>query len=279
MQAHEQIIMMNGRSVHYWEAGPDNGRPIMLLHGGLADAAANWSRLIPLLADEFHVIAPDLPGFGESAPVMHMRVNDLNHWLLALLDRLDIEQVVLVGNSFGALAARSFAAAYPKRVPALVLADGGLMKPGASMLRLLLNIPLLGDFVLRMAARGATSPRTVARMFHKPETIPDNLYEQAQVNAAGFQALVQMIGRYPLPKKRIPPVNTLILWGDHDRINSLAESRRLEHDIPNAKKVEIVDCGHVPQIEAPDVMAWQIRQFLFEHSPIDIDEQQSTVLQ
>jgi pimeloyl-ACP methyl ester carboxylesterase len=62
-------IAVEGRPCRYWVAGPDNGRPLLLLHGGLGDAALHWGRALPDLARDFHVLAPDLPGFGASAPL------------------------------------------------------------------------------------------------------------------------------------------------------------------------------------------------------------------
>ena len=65
MTISENVIDVGGLPVHYWEGGAENGRALLLLHGGIGDAWANWSKVMPALAEDYHVFAPDLPGFGE----------------------------------------------------------------------------------------------------------------------------------------------------------------------------------------------------------------------
>src|SRR4051794_5884474 len=94
----------NGLRVHYLEAGGDVGAPVlMLLHGGTESAAANWSPLIPLFAERFHVIAPDSRGHGATAndhrPLSYRLMADD---VAALCAALGVERAVFCGFSDGA---------------------------------------------------------------------------------------------------------------------------------------------------------------------------------
>ncbi len=118
--------------LHYHEAGVGNGPTIVLLHGG-GPGASSWSNFaknIPVLAQQFHVIAVDQPGYGRSdKPTEHPQY--FRHSASALKDLLDTigitERVHLLGNSLGGGAAVRFALDYPDRAGRLVLmGPGGL---------------------------------------------------------------------------------------------------------------------------------------------------------
>ena len=109
--------------------GPDDGRPILFFHslGPASSAALVGVGLRPLAAAGYAIAAPDMPGFGESPPVMAeaYAVPRLAELGLALADALGWQRFVLGGHSWGGAVAVHLAAAYPERVRALVLVDSG----------------------------------------------------------------------------------------------------------------------------------------------------------
>src|SRR5258708_489187 len=121
MTISEKMIDVEGSPVHYFESGAGNGRTLILLSGGIGDARTDWSSVIEPLAEEYHVFAPDLPGFSGSAALPEMSFDGLLHWLKALLDAFQQSEAVLVGHSLGAPLARLFASAEPAYVPAPIL--------------------------------------------------------------------------------------------------------------------------------------------------------------
>src|SRR5260370_20531682 len=136
--------------LHYHEAGVGNGQTIVLLHGG-GPGASSWSnfgRNIGVLAEHFHVLAVDQPGYGHSDK--HTEHEQYNRYsataLLNLLDHLGIERPALVGNSLGGGTAVRFALDNPDRAGRL-----GLMGPGGLSVNLFAPHPtgrrtLLGQF-------------------------------------------------------------------------------------------------------------------------------------
>lgn len=125
MKINEQTITVNGLATRYYEAGSGNTRTLLLLHGRFGDAHLHWAEIMPVLADEFHLIAPDLPGYGGSAPLPALSLEAFVDWTQSLLDALNIEQAAVVGSSFGGTVARLLATMRPTYVPALILVNGG----------------------------------------------------------------------------------------------------------------------------------------------------------
>jgi pimeloyl-ACP methyl ester carboxylesterase len=109
------------------QAGPSKGEPILLLHGWPQTNYA-WRKLMPLLSEAgYHVIAPDLRGFGHSSKPegVHSKL-DLAGDLVALLDRLEIDAVWVVGHDLGGQVAYPFAANWRERTRGLVFVESGL---------------------------------------------------------------------------------------------------------------------------------------------------------
>lgn len=117
--------MVDGRQVHYLEWGPSAGPPVVCLHGG-GQTAYMYEELGAALGDRYHVLAPDLPGHGDSDPV-HESVN--RHALAAtvppLLAAFGFERAALVGASLGGMTSITVGANNPDKVAAIVLIDVG----------------------------------------------------------------------------------------------------------------------------------------------------------
>lgn len=264
MALQEQTITLNGVPVHYWEGGEDMGRVVLLLHSGLTDARLSWSEVMAGLAQDYRMIAPDLPGFGKSAALSDMNLTAACDWIRAFLDALAVDQAVVVGSSFGALYARLFAATYPGYVPALILVNGGSLPRIPPLFRTLAGLPVVGSLLFGMIARDSNSRASLERMIHVKAALTDELVKTAAANRGTFAQILRAIAMRPLPEKRTPPVPTLLLWGENDGLTRVKEGERIAASIPGAKLNRIEACGHLPQLEAPDVFAWQVKQFLVE---------------
>jgi pimeloyl-ACP methyl ester carboxylesterase len=260
MTIQDKATNLSGVSVHYLEAGQEHGRALLLLHG-LGGAQLNWGGVIPALAEHYHVVAPDLPGFNGSDVLPNMRLHALMHWLRALLDSTNIQQAVVVGNSIGGLVARLFAAAEPKYVPSVILVNGGGVPNLPPPVRMIANAPMIGDMVFALFGWMAVSQSSINRMIHVAEVRTPEFARQVSASGRGFAGLIRMLARDPLPTAT-PLVPTLLLWGAEDRVATLDEAERIKASIPGAALSPIADCGHMPQLEASEVFVWQVHQFL-----------------
>jgi pimeloyl-ACP methyl ester carboxylesterase len=255
----EQTIRIAGKTVHYWELGAEHARALLLLHG-IGDAHANWSGVMPTLAEHFHVIAPDLPGFGKSAPLVRSTIDGLLAWMQQLIEGLEREQMAIVGHSFGALLTRLYSAAYPRYVPAAVLVNGGTIPNVPAQLRWIGRLPVIGSSVFLSVARSTLGKPE--HMVVNAESMNADFAAQTLANLSGFATMMRLLTTQAIPEQRTPPVPTLLLWGAADGLTTLDEAERIKATIPGAQLSPIAGCGHLPQLEAPDVFAWQVVQFV-----------------
>ena len=133
-----KIFEQDGRKIYYSDTG--SGSTVLLLHGYASDHT-DWRHQIPVLSKRYRVIAPDMAFFGKSdpGPLPHTTKNHAAD-CVALLDRLGIEQAVVVGHSMGGFIARDIYLTAPERVTALVEVDNDGMVPALSDLSKLLNV-------------------------------------------------------------------------------------------------------------------------------------------
>ncbi len=119
-----KTIDVGGEQMHYLTAG--DGEVVLLIHG-YAQSAHMWKRAIPQLADRFTVIAPDLPGFGDSAiPAEGADIKRAAMRIHALAQKLGVSRVRVVGHDIGLMVAYAYAAMYPNEVEKLVMMDAFL---------------------------------------------------------------------------------------------------------------------------------------------------------
>ena len=133
---------VNGVKLHYLIAG--HGPPVILLHG-YAETSLMWRPLIPLLAKRFTVIAPDLPGIGDSSmPTAGLDMKSAAITIHELAKSVGVEKAEVVGHDIGLMVAYAYAAQFPSEVGKLVLMDAFL--PGVEGWQPIYNNPNLWHF-------------------------------------------------------------------------------------------------------------------------------------
>lgn len=262
MALNEKTVLIDGLQTHYWEDGENHAKTILLIHGGLGDAHLHWHSVIPFLSEDYHVLAPDLPGFGKTQVLPRMTLDAMLHWMRSFLNVLKLEQAVVIGNSFGALLVRLFAAASPTYTPAIVLVNGGGVPDMPGAIKILERIPLVSGYFFGSLGKQGTNETTLKQTIHIPDVLTDSFKTEVQNAAPGYARLMRMVAGSPTPKSQTPLVPTLILWGVNDQIATIREGQAIKASINGAELTEIKDCGHMPQLEAPDVFTWQITTFL-----------------
>ena len=146
MTVSQLTISIEGRQAKYWNGG--SGKPLILIHGGFGDARQHWQPSFEALAPYFYIIAPDLPGFGVSAPLPMPSYQNYLNWLQQLFDMLNIGgPLLMMGSSFGAVLSRLFAAENTGYVSRLVLIDGGAIVDEPGCVRPIYRLPGVGDAI------------------------------------------------------------------------------------------------------------------------------------
>lgn len=257
-----QFVEIDGMSVHLRDQGRrDDPEPILLLHGTSA-SLHTWEGWVKELARQRRVISLDLPGFGLTGPFPDgdYRVEHYTQFLLALLDHLRVNRVVLVGNSFGGQLAWRFALAHPERSARLVLVDAAGYPRNAESVPIgfrLAGIPALAPLMGRLLPRSMIES-SVRNVYGDPDKVDDGLverYYQLTLRAGNRQALRQRFAQAPSGElhERIGELElpTLIIWGGRDRLIPVSNAERFAADIEGSQLVLFEALGHVPQEEEP----------------------------
>ena len=263
-------ITAGGYQTNLHEHG--KGFPLMLIHGSGpgVTAWANWRLVMPELARQRRVIAPDMLGFGYSerpANPDYQRDVWVEH-AIGVLDALGIEQADLVGNSFGGGIALALAIRYPQRVRRLVLMGSvGVSFPITDGL----------DRVWGYEPSFQTMRSLMDTFAYDRALVTDELAElryQASIRPGFQESFAQM---FPAPRQRwvdglasneadIRAVQheTLVIHGREDQVIPLQASLQLAQLIPNAQLHVYGHCGHWTQIEHAGRFARLVEDFLSE---------------
>jgi pimeloyl-ACP methyl ester carboxylesterase len=243
-----------------WTVG--GGQTLVLLHGA-GDSAGTWSSILKPLTPRYRVVIPDLAGHGGSAPTEGpISVGQVLKGLEAVMQQGPQDPAIIVGNSLGAWAAMLYAMEHPDRVARLVLVNGGA---------------LTGDRT-DLSLTPTTREEATALMTHlrdpKAQPIPGYVLDDV-VRLARMGPLARLaqtageMGRYVLDGK-LADINAPVdlIWGESDRLFSLAYARRMLVQLPAARLTTIPGCGHVPQQECPARFASTLSDVLTMPPPL-----------
>jgi pimeloyl-ACP methyl ester carboxylesterase/quercetin dioxygenase-like cupin family protein len=235
------------------------GRAFLLLHGGAGPASVAGFAGLLAEAEAARVIAPTHPGFDATPrPEALDGVPGLAALYVALLDALELTDVIVVGNSLGGWIAAEMALRGSARVAGVILVDAvGIEVAGH---------PVVDFFSLTLD--------DVARLsYHEPERFridPSAMSAaQREVMAGNRAALARYGGTTmvdPTLRDRLAGVGlpVLVLWGESDRIADAGYGRALAAAIPGARFELLHGAGHVPQIETPELLLRSVQRFAGE---------------
>lgn len=252
------------------EAGPAGGVPVVLIPGA-GGWSESWRATIDALAQAgLRVVALDLPPFGYSSrpPDGDYSTAAQARRILAVLDALKLDAMVLVGHSSGGRATVEAAMSAPQRVRSMVLVSAalGLQDPPGEA-HLLAHLMLdSGPLRSALVASGATNPRLTATLLRsvtrRHEALTAErvaLYQRPQRLTGSTEALGDWLRQFVLSDERPPSrqplryrdlnVPTLIVWGADDPVTPLAQAQHLAAQLPDATLATLAGIGHVPQLE------------------------------
>ena len=240
------------------------GPPVLFLHG-LGGSATAWEPQLADLDDTFRCIAWDLPGYGDSDPIVPLTFAAIADAVVRLLDELAIDRADVVGLSFGGQQALHLALDHPDRVRRLVLADtsarfGDDGTDVAQWKRLRLDpldagatpaemAPAVIDAIAAPGFTGRERERTIAAFARIP---PDGL--RAAVECLPTHDVSDRLGEITAP--------TLVVVGELDEETPVAYAEALVAGIPHAELRVIAGAGHLTPAEAPDEFSTLVREFL-----------------
>lgn len=255
---------------------------------GLGGAATNWTDVMDLLRDRLDSVAPDLPGFGWSAPPAGDDYS-LGAHARAIVELAELRGPVhLLGNSLGGTVATVVAATRPDLVRSLTLVSPALpvLRPRVSNVHLpALAVPWAGQRLARRLGRFPVEQRvraTLAICWADPSRVPAERLEEAMVEAerrahlehdgdAMIRSLRSLMAAYLRPDRwplwrlaaRVD-APTLLVYGLKDRLVDPRTAARAARSFPDNRMLLLPDSGHVSQMEHPQVVAAAVRRLLDE---------------
>ena len=260
----EEIRAVMDGTVSFSVAVMGEGPPLVYLHpaGGL-----EFDTFIEDLATRHTVYAPRFPGTVPDAPYEIHKLPTLVDVILAyeeLVRALGIERPVLVGQSFGGMLAAELAAFFPNLPKAIVLLDPiGLWREDLPIANWT-TLPLEDLPALLFHDLDCAGARAMTEVPDDPDAMADAVASLTW--ALGCTAKFV----WPIPDnglgRRLHRVvaPTLIVWGDRDRLIPASYANEFATRITGSRVLLVPDCGHIPQVERPDVVIPQVAAFLDE---------------
>ncbi|MBI5513639.1 MAG: alpha/beta hydrolase [Deltaproteobacteria bacterium] len=270
MDATTHDLLLRGVRVRFQDEG--RGPAVLLVHGFLVSHSA-WTALLPLLTPRFRVIAPDLPGFGDSEkPARYSYSREAYaDTLCDLLAGLGIPRASVVGHGMGGGVALTMAAAHPEHVERLVAMDAAAFPSGLGLRQRLPRLPWVGPLLFKQLYGRLLFHRQFRDEFY----LPGYPYDRARVDAwfeafdppeareSAYKALLAL-GDTAALTPRLPRVRapSLVLWGERDRRYPVELGERLARELPDARLEVIAGAGHCPADDHPDETAAHLERFL-----------------
>jgi pimeloyl-ACP methyl ester carboxylesterase len=257
--------LVQGRPCRYWAGGPPDAPPLLLLHGGLGDAALHWHRNFADLSRDFRLLAPTLPAFGATAALPRPSYRAYRAWVAAFCAAVGVEgDLIVAGNSMGAALARLFAAAEPDRVQRLVLIDGGRPVKAHRTVRLLARAPPSRVLVRRLLGALAGSDRALGRYVTDPTLLTPAMRAAMRRGIRTYLHLQsRMLNEPPLaPAELQPRCPILVIWGARDGLASPRRGRQVAEEVGAQAFVVIAGAGHMPMFEQPEEFGRLLRDFV-----------------
>jgi pimeloyl-ACP methyl ester carboxylesterase len=235
-----RIVTVQGFLTHYYECG--SGEPLIILHGG-SEGASAWKNNIAVLAKNYHVYAPDLPGFGLSpVDLGSYRIAEVADFINSFSEAVSLPRFNLMGHSFGGGIAAHVALKYPHKVSKLVLVSSLCLGEEIAWWVRIFTVGNLHK-ILGRAVRGLyTGLKYLVNVFSDTDIKPP--FTTASILIGG--EISNFYSQNTVLLSRLPDISapTLVMWGTGDLIVPPAHAYRAARLIPHCRVKVFSNCGH-----------------------------------
>ncbi len=271
-----RYVQVNGNRIAYRDEG--EGEFLLLVHG-MTGSSATWCHAIAELARDFRVVAPDLLGHGQSdKPRSDYSLGGYAVWLRDFMDALGIARATVIGHSLGGAIALQLAYQHRQRCERLVLIASSGLEPELTWPLRALSAPG-AEFVLpvvapkpvldagrriraAMASAGIRHPRSDG-LWDLFSSLSDGATRHAFLRT--LRSVVDYRGQAVMAMNRLDLAAQLpvqLIWGERDRVVPVSHGYAAHEALPGSRLTVLAGVGHVPHVEAPELTAGVIRDFV-----------------
>ena len=258
----EKFLQIDGNKIRYLESG-DSKQTLVLVHG-LGASAERWEHVIPLFADNFRIIVPDLIGFGLSdKPQVDYTPEFFSEFLEKFFVASGTKRPYLVGSSLGGQISVEYTVSHPNNVEKLVLVSpAGVMKQ---------STPALDAYIIAALYPNEHSAKNA---FELMEGSGDNI-DQKIINGfiermrlpnakLAFMSTVLGLKNSELITSKLSSISvpTLIIWGSRDPVIPINHADNFVSAIQDCQFFRMDGCGHTPYVQDPCTFASKVLEFL-----------------
>jgi len=253
----EKQILINNLKINYKIAG--KGPVVLILHGW-GGSSDSWIKIQEtLVKNGYQVIVPDFPGFGKSkTPALAWGIKEYTDFVFNFINQLKLDQFFLLGHSFGGRIAIRFTVLYPEKVKKLILSNSAGIKAKPDLKTyFIFFLAKIGNaiFTPKILARFKDSARNLFYIFLRHR-------DYAKADDTMKESIKKVLQEDLLPDLPKIKKDTLIIWGDEDKMVPLRFAKIFKEKIENSQLTIFPNVGHSPHLEVPEKLSQTILDFL-----------------
>ena len=259
---HEKFLQVDGHKIRYLESG-NSDKTLVLIHG-LGASAERWEQVMPIFAEKFRVVIPDLIGFGYSdKPLADYTIDFFSDFIKKFLETANIPNTYLIGSSLGGQISAEFAAANPDVVEKLILVSpSGVMKQ---------STPALDAYIMAALYPNEQNAKNAFEMMEGSGESVDPLIVNGFIkrmqlpNAKlAFMSTILGLKNAEIITKKLQTISTqtMLIWGSVDPVIPINHADDFIQSMSDCRFVRMDGCGHTPYVQEPRLFSEKVLDFL-----------------
>lgn len=261
----ERFLQIDNNKIRYLESG-DSKKTLVLIHG-LGASAERWEKVIPIFAEKFHVVIPDLIGFGYSdKPLADYTVDFFSDFLGKFLQATNIEYPYLIGSSLGGQVSAEFTASHQNDIDKLILVSpSGVMKQ---------STPALDAYIMAALYPNEQNAKNAFEMMagsseDVDQRVVSNFVKRMQLPNAklAFMSTILGLKNAEIITKKLPSIltQTMLIWGSDDPVIPIRYADDFISSLTDCRFIRMDGCGHTPYVQDPQKFSEKVFNFLDVH--------------
>ena len=258
----EKFLQIDEHKIRYLESGTSKNT-LVLIHG-LGASAERWTNVIPIFADRFRVVVPDLIGFGHSdKPTADYTLDFFSEFLEKFFVATNIKRPNIIGSSLGGQISAEYASSHSHEIEKLILVSpSGMMKK---------STPALDAYVMAALYPNEISAKNAFELMEGSgkqveDQIIDGFIERMRLPNAKLAFMSTVLGLKNsisiTSKLQSISVPTLVIWGADDPVIPIAHADDFVSAIGDCGFYRMDGCGHTPYVQDPQTFASKVLEFL-----------------